>query len=380
MRADLHHTKKNFNMRRIFFLALLVSASFTFPQNLLAATLSLSPAKIELKAGETREITVYVSSTDAPINAVSGHISFPKNIAIVSGVSKVGSIISFWASEPTSSNAVGTIDFEGVVFNPGFQGARGKVLSFTVRGLVSGSADFSFSSGSLLANDGLGTDITERLTGATVVVQPKTAPREVTPSLPDSVPQESLLPLVIASATHPDQKIAYTARDAEFSWELPADATAIRLSYGTKPIAEPTVVYVPPISSKKITLSEDGTYYFHAQYKKDGSWSPAAHYRFAVSRTGIGTEIEEDKITAATSTDMSPATTTVVADSIPVEEVQRKEYPKPHRYRFSFLHGMVFVGLLALLTSLFIILLLKVERQNREIARLKRRLQQMKKT
>ncbi len=86
------------------------------------------------------------------MNAVSGAISFPKNLT-VSSVSKANSIISLWTVEPTFSNSAGTVNFEGIVLNPGFTGDNGKVMSITFTAKSSGIAAVSYTSGSVLAND-----------------------------------------------------------------------------------------------------------------------------------------------------------------------------------------------------------------------------------
>ena len=360
------------NQLRRSFLLPIICTVFVIPTLSHAASLSISPAQIDVRAGETREVILYVSSTDTPINAIAGHISFSKDIAVVSSISKTGSVVSFWANEPVSSNAVGTIDFEGVVFNPGFQGVRGKVLSLTVRGVRSGIANFSFSSGSVLANDGLGTDVTEKLSGATVAVTERQQVQTPKPVVEEPAAQIELPLLLVTSLTHPEHNVAYNTRTAQFAWELPEGASEVRLGYGKKSNAAPTVRYAPPITSKALVIENDGTYYFHAQYKKDGQLSPVTHYRFMVSSTGVQSPLTEAP--AATSTDLTASTTPIVIASTTEEIVSAvAETGRP------FL-GMRTVSMSAPLvwyviigttfTLIFLILLLKIVVQEKEIKKL----------
>src|SRR3989338_410193 len=132
---------------------------FVLPNSTLAATLGFSPSTLSRAVENTFSVSVYVSSTDQAINAVSGVVSFPPGMLEVVGISKTNSIMSFWVQEPSFSNANGTVNFEGIAFNPGFTGSRGTVLSITFRAKNSGQAPVSFSSGTVLANDGIGTNI-----------------------------------------------------------------------------------------------------------------------------------------------------------------------------------------------------------------------------
>src|SRR3989344_1569285 len=121
-----------------------------------AATLSFFPARGEYAVGSTLQVSAYVSSEDQAMNAASGVISFPLDKLEVISFSKSGSIITFWVQEPSFSNSAGTFNFEGIVPNPGFTGASGKVITVRFRVKAVGSAFLNFSSGLVLANDGQG--------------------------------------------------------------------------------------------------------------------------------------------------------------------------------------------------------------------------------
>ncbi len=146
---------------KTFFLLSIITAFFipnAFKAS--AATLLLSPNSGTYTKGSYFTVNVLVSSADKVMNAASGIISFPANLISVSSISKSSSIFGFWAQEPASSNIEGTISFEGVVLPPWYQGSSGNIISITFKALAPGTANLSFTSGSVLAADGSGTDIT----------------------------------------------------------------------------------------------------------------------------------------------------------------------------------------------------------------------------
>ncbi len=124
-----------------------------------AANLYFSPSSGSHAVGTTFSVSVYVSSADQAINAASGAISFPKDKLEAASLSKTDSIFTLWVQEPSFSNSAGTVNFEGIVLNPGFTGATGKILTINFRTKATGLALVNFSSGLVLSNDGKGTNI-----------------------------------------------------------------------------------------------------------------------------------------------------------------------------------------------------------------------------
>lgn len=140
----------------VFFLGIILSI---FPIAVSAATLTISPSSGTYSVGTQFTVSVSVSSPDQSMNAVSGAISFStKNLRITS-ISKADSIVSLWTVDPTFSNTDGTVNFEGIVLNPGFIGSDGKIISITFAAKSAGDASVTFDSGSVLANDGIGTSL-----------------------------------------------------------------------------------------------------------------------------------------------------------------------------------------------------------------------------
>jgi hypothetical protein len=138
----------------ILFISFTFSVSETF-----AASLTLSPATGKYYVGDTIVVGVHVQSSEQEMNAVSGVLSFPVDSLEVASLSKLGSVISLWVQEPSFSNTKGEVNFEGIVLSPGYKGAQGKILTVAFKVKKEGEGALGFSSGSILANDGSGTNI-----------------------------------------------------------------------------------------------------------------------------------------------------------------------------------------------------------------------------
>lgn len=151
----------------IFFLFLLG----LFPYFAWAANLSVSPVSGTYEVGDKVIIKAVVSSS-TPINAVSGVLNIPTSIFSIESVSKSGSVLNFWVTEPNFSKGAGILSFEGVALG-GFAGGTKNVITATLRAVASGTGTISYKSGQVLANDGEGTDVTSNFSGATYSVIPK---------------------------------------------------------------------------------------------------------------------------------------------------------------------------------------------------------------
>lgn len=251
-----------------------------------AASLHFSPSLGSHDIGTTFSINISVESNDQAMNAASGLVSFPLDKLEVVSISKVGSIFSLWTTEPNFSNTRGTISFEGIVLNPGYQGASGKILSVTFRVKSAGVANIFFSSSSVLANDGTGTNILENVhtgvyTLTNTVILPIETPSEV-PIPAQNIPKSEIS---LRSATHPDQTKWYSNNTPEFSWNLPEGALEVKTLIGKSPEGTPAISYPSPISNKKVDELPDGTYYFSLQVRTASGWSDISRYKVNIDTT-----------------------------------------------------------------------------------------------
>ncbi|MFH1346972.1 MAG: hypothetical protein ABIH10_01845 [Spirochaetota bacterium] len=245
-----------------------------------AASLYFSPSSGEYAVSRNLSVDIYISSADQSMNAASGAITFPRDKLEVTSLSKSGSIFSLWVQEPLFSNSAGTVNFEGIVLNPGFTGAAGKIITINFRTKAAGAALIKFSSGSALANDGKGTNILTSLGDAQFSLggAAQTIPESTTPSTVSGAPSAPQ----ISSPTHPDPNRWYAKKDAKFAWTVPSGVTGARLLIGKIPNAIPTVTYAPAISEKEVADLDDGIWYFHVQLRNANGWGEISHFRLQI--------------------------------------------------------------------------------------------------
>ncbi|MCA9360482.1 hypothetical protein KC730_01165 [Candidatus Kaiserbacteria bacterium] len=269
---------KNFKVLIFAFIA--VSFYFSFSLSAEAASLSVSPNTGVYTSNGTFSVQVKVNTDGKPINAADGVLAFnPKELSVVS-VSRSSSIFNLWVSEPTFSNSAGTISFSGG--SPaGYSGQTGNILTVTFRAVGSGTARVNFTSGSVLANDGRGTNVLTSMNSGTFTIQPASlAPipeviEYVAPANTPSAPK-------ISSNSHSDPSLWYNESTAKLEWVIPSDVISVRTLLDDVPTSIPTKVYENSISS--ITLSDlpEGVSYFHLQFKNQEGWGKVTHYRLAI--------------------------------------------------------------------------------------------------
>jgi hypothetical protein len=262
----------------VFFIALPAAAS--------AASLYFSPSSGAYEAGKTFSASVYVSSADQTMNAASGVISFSKDKLEISSLSKGGSIFSLWVQEPAFSNSTGIINFEGIVLNPGFSGSGGKIMTINFKVKSAGQAVLNFFSGSILANDGAGTNILGGLGSANYQLSaatagPGTPTKQITEQKSTAAAGAPAAPQVLSS-THPDSNKWYNNKNPRFSWTLPAGVTGVGIYFSESPASNPGPVSDGLFASKFYDKVADGIWYFHLKFKNSAGWWPIAHFKIQI--------------------------------------------------------------------------------------------------
>lgn len=183
---------KNNVIITFIFLAL-VSIPFITSAQSSQATLRVISTQREVSVGQNVTVAIRVR-TDQSINALSGVLRHSSNLEVAS-FTREGSVVNFWIKEPQRES--GLISFEGVILNPGFVGNNGDIVRIQFRALQAGPASVIFERGSLLANDGLGTNILGGFDNASLIILPSsgTIIQESTGGEPDE--QKSLTPLPV---------------------------------------------------------------------------------------------------------------------------------------------------------------------------------------
>jgi len=301
-----------------------------------AATLSLGNDN-SATIGQTIQVPLLVSTEGSEVlNAVSAEVRFPVQLLTLQSISKTGSVMSFWAEEPSFSNSNGTASLQGIVPNPGWKGQNGSVVTLVFKVKASGAATISFSSASVLANDGLGTNILSKTYPKTLSLG-DSAPQATSPGAISGAP----LAPILTSSTHSDPSAWYNNANPLFSWKVPVDVTAVRLLYDKNPVSSPSVLY-GAIDHKQLSDVSDGTYYFHAQFENASGWGSIAHMRFQIDRTPpepfaitVVHQSDESNSQAVISFETTDATsgidhyTVTVADAAPIT-VTKSEAANPY--------------------------------------------------
>lgn len=331
----------------IIFLFMLMSLA---PTVTMAASLYFSPAIGSYVLGKNFTVSVYAASADQAMNAVSAVITFPQDKLQVSSLSKTGSIINLWVQEPSFSNANGTINLEGVIFNPGYTGAGGKIIDIIFSPKSQGAASIRLSSGSVLANDGFGTDILSGLGSANYNISgvAATKPPATTKTTVPKIPKTP----TIYSETHPDPNKWYHESTAVFKWDLTDDITEVKLLISQNPDATPTISYSPPVNSKTVTNLTKGVWYFFVQFKNEYGWGEVARFRVQIDPS-----IPEE--TATTIAEIEGIEEIEIEEIEEIEEVEEKikeEIKFASLKNFVLPHFNIFITIFIIVLLGFIIL------------------------
>jgi len=284
--------KQNFQVACIAIALFLVSAVAAD-----AAALRITPDTGVYQVGNTFTARVQIATQGQSVNAAEGTIKFNPNELSVVSVTRSGSIFNLWVTEPAFSNSAGTVNFSGGV-PTGYSGSVGNVLSITFRVTNAGSPRVTFTDGSVLANDGRGTNVLTSMTGGSYTAQAASA-APVAEVIEYVAPANTPAAPRINSDTHPDPANWSNETTAELSWTLPAGITAVRTLLDDRSSTVPTNVYDNPISSISLDELPEGVSYFHLQFRNADGWGRITHYRLAVDSVGPA----NIAITTATTTD-----------------------------------------------------------------------------
>lgn len=286
------------------FLVTLLLTFVSFSATAAAATLQLSPSTGSYSSGQTFTTAVRVQPSGQSVNAVEATLKFdPRQLSVVS-VSKDGSVFSLWTVEPKFSNTEGTISFGGGSPTP-FTTAS-NIVTVTFRTVAEGSAPVTFSSASVLAADGRGTDVYQPSTGGTYTVAaaaqptptptpPSTPTTPTTPSNNDS--QEALIfgdpPRApeVGSTAFLDPELWYKSTEGIFTWTLPFDINAVAIEISTTtdnvPSENEDAIIDPPVDEFRLTkdLVADGEQYFSIQFKNQVGWGAVLNRKLRIDTT-----------------------------------------------------------------------------------------------
>ncbi len=267
----------------VLVLCFLFSVSFVQSARAGGVSLYLSPSGGTYQVDNTFSVVVKTNSGGAAINAADGNLNFNINELEVVKISKTGSIFSFWTTEPTFSNSAGNIVFGGGTPST-FTGSAGTIFTITFRAKIAATTNVNFSSGSVLAADGKGTNVLTKMIGGSYKLQPKVVISEP-PAEEEYVPPFTLgVPAApkIFSTTHSNPEEWYLNNSPKFSWSVPEGITGVRLLSNKNSRTAPTVFYSSPIFEKQLNDLVDGIWYFHCQLQNEFGWGGITHFKFKI--------------------------------------------------------------------------------------------------
>lgn len=270
----------------LFAVAIVCVYVFFFTQSALAAETSVSPTTGTYTKGQTFTATIRVNPQGKSINAVEATLTFDTSKLSVVSVSKTGSVFSLWTTEPTFSNTQGTIQFGGGSPTP--FSAQSTLAIVTFRATGEGSATVDFKNASVLAADGLGTDVYTGSVKAMYTIGAGAVPTP-TPETPTEQPVEDLdtgdapkdepsdatiafgdppRAPEVGSKTFLDPDVWYATTTGIFTWELPFDVNGLYLEIATTANNIPTKKIDPPVGELLLTsdMLKDGVQYLSMQF------------------------------------------------------------------------------------------------------------------
>ncbi len=246
-----------------------------------AASQNISPLTGTYAVGDTLTVTLKVGSGSGAINAVSGSLQFPSDKLAFQSASISGSIINIWVTNPSLIDS-SLVRYEGVVFNPGFSGTAGKLFSVTFKVIATGSATVSITNASVLANDGLGTNVLGTTDTAHFTLG-STGAYSTTTSSDSQVPQAPL----VTSSTHPNPLLWYKESIADLAWEIPGGITSVGYIIDQNATTVPTQSkgLIATLSTSKLS---EGIYYAHVRLRNTYGWGDTTHYKLQIDFTSPG--------------------------------------------------------------------------------------------
>ena len=234
-----------------------------------AAIISTYPQEQNISQGENFTAEIRLDSEEEVINTIEAEIIYPKDILEVIDVSKGGSFLTLWVTDPVVKEKEGTIYFAGGIPNGSYV-VNGKVLTITFHAKRTGTAEIAINKEKtgVYLNDGLGT---------------KTNLNTITGKYKIEFPSPYTINLT--SSTHPFEDTWYQTSTIIISWEERANA-AYSYKLDNDSQIEPDDKTEAVVGEVTFENLKDGIYYFVIKEKlPDDDWGPITRRRFMIDQT-----------------------------------------------------------------------------------------------
>jgi Cohesin domain len=274
----------------------------------LAADLVVSPSAGNYTPGQTFTVAVRVSPGGQSINAVEASLKYDPAVLSVVSVSKTGSALTLWTTEPTSAG--GVINFGGG--SPSPITAQSNLVSVTFKAVAAGTGGLSVTKATVTAADGKGTDVYTKSTDGLFTIA--AAPVPTTPTEPTPVPTKPATDTTkpatdekkkddsiifgdpprapeIGSQVFVDAEKWYNIKEGLFTLTLPFDVNEIAVMLATSSDNQPDTVKAaiqnPPTEEFAIKKDavEDGVHYVSIKYKNQVGWGAVLNRKVLIDTT-----------------------------------------------------------------------------------------------
>jgi hypothetical protein len=224
------------------------------------AQLFFSPSAGTNVVGSTFDVSVMLNTNGHSVSAIQLDIKYsPDKLRIVKP-SADQSLLAIWLEPPVYSNTDGTAHLVGVIPN-GIKTDSGLISTITFEAIASGQATIEVqSSSSVLANDGIGTELLSGLGRATFSLTPK--------------PPEGVS---VYSDTHSFSDQWYNNSTVSFTLDKSAGAEDFSYEFDNKPFTVPDNESETSESIVQFNDVADGVWYFHVKARREGVWGTPSH-------------------------------------------------------------------------------------------------------
>ncbi len=257
----------------LFFFAVLV-ATLPLVTQASGGELYLSPQNGVYSLGEPFTVAVLANTDGATVNAIEGELTYNPSALAVESVSIDHSILASWSTAPSYDGATGVVRFSGWAGSP-YAGHDGLLLTITFRPLKTSSAHVDFTSGAMLANDAVATNIITVLQSGVYTVEPT--------QVPATLPLSTAMQPTSTQTVSPSALVSFTTVPHTLQ-----EGQIVVVKGVTTPNAEITLwlqrgVEGPQASS--LLTAADGTF----TYVSDAGVTPGVYHIWAQVRNPDGT-------------------------------------------------------------------------------------------
>lgn len=222
-------------------------------QQIYNSTLRFSPDSGIVDRAMEQVIAVTVASGGEAINALQVSLSYdPTAIKVLDILTDNSFCDQDLLLEKNIDQANGTVDFSCIIPSPGFSDSQGVVMELAIQPLKAGpfSLRFNQDKTSVLANDGLATDVLREVTDGSYQVADEL-----------SYAKGADTPIAIFSTTHPNTERWYQQKNVSFVWP---GRDGHSYEYYLK---DPAGIDSQPVTTSEnhttVTLTKDGVYHFY---------------------------------------------------------------------------------------------------------------------